>query len=48
MARSCVAKSISQRRLTAGKDEFSVGSCVFGLIGLPSPISLADHNIALR
>ena len=41
MPGSRVAGSVNNGGLTAGKDEFSVGSSVFGLIGGATAVALA-------
>ena len=46
MAGSCVAGSINNGRLAAGKDEFSVGGGVLGLVGGAAAVGLADCDAA--
>ena len=46
MAGSCVAGSINNGRLAAGKDEFSVGGGVLGLVGGAAAVALADCDAA--
>ena len=46
MAGSCVAGSINNGGLAAGKDEFSVRGGVFGLVGGAAAVGLADGDAA--